>query len=211
MICLLLMPVFAAGPSLGQLQNEGVSSSAPDLNFIWSITGIEKQPVTMVLNQNGSDIYGQSKYEPDDGQSWNGLIIGSIHEDSIDLFMTILKNGEQLASRMNGTYDATSGLIKGDILLVRGGSVSSRSSFEAMAISPDTGSYTPARDSAQGESSGSLSLSGQQTNFSSQGQKESLLPVPTEKSRFHDVREDADRILTGVGDISQIPIGMSGL
>jgi hypothetical protein len=37
------------------------------------------------------------------------------------------------------------------------------------------------------------------------------LPSATDqKSRFHDVREDADRILTGVGDISQIPIGMGG-
>ena len=34
-------------------------------------------------------------------------------------------------------------------------------------------------------------------------------PEPA-KSRFHDVREDRDRILTGVGDISQIPIGMGG-
>jgi len=31
-----------------------------------------------------------------------------------------------------------------------------------------------------------------------------------QKTRYHDVRQDADRILTGVGDISQIPIGMGG-
>ncbi len=31
-----------------------------------------------------------------------------------------------------------------------------------------------------------------------------------QKTKYHDVRQDADRILTGVGDISQIPIGMGG-
>ncbi len=41
--------------------------------------------------------------------------------------------------------------------------------------------------------------------------KEIPIPASSQKSMYHDVREDADRILTGVGDISQIPIGMSGL
>ncbi len=40
--------------------------------------------------------------------------------------------------------------------------------------------------------------------------REILLPVSSQESRY-DVREDADRILTGGGDISQIPTGMGGL
>jgi len=79
-----------------------------------------------------------------------------------------------------------------------------------MWINPDISSYT----SAKAESQARKSAPGEkEANATVQAAKESL-PTPvasSQKSRYHDVREDADRILTGVGDISQIPIGMSGL
>jgi hypothetical protein len=113
----------------------------------------------------------------------------------------------QFSSRLTGTYDAASGSIKGDILQVSNGNISLRSDFAAMWINPDISSYTSARAEPRAEAS----ALGQEKNATLPQAKESLLPASSQKSRYHDVREDADRILTGVGDISQIPIGMSGL
>jgi len=187
--------------------NESEPCSATNLSCIWSVKGIESGQVIMVLNQNKSDLYGQAKYEPDNGLAWNGIVIGSIEEDRIDLVMTVLKNAVQFTSRMKGTYDVASGLIRGSILQVSKGRVSLRSDFEAMSINPDISSYTSAREAPPARAS----VLGQETNASLSEAKDSLLPASSQKSRYHDVREDADRILTGVGDISQIPIGMSGL
>ncbi len=187
--------------------NESESSSVPSLSYIWSVTGIEPDQVTMMLNQDGSDLYGQAKYEPDSGQAWNAVVIGFVEEDRVYLVLTALKDTVQFSSRLKGTYDAASGSIKGDILQVSNGNISLRSDFAAMWINPDISSYTSARAEPRAEAS----ALGQEKNATLPQAKESLLPASSQKSRYHDVREDADRILTGVGDISQIPIGMSGL
>jgi hypothetical protein len=222
---MLLVIIFTVCPSPGQpvndssnetnmqaaaivaLSNESEHATVPSLSYIWSVTGIEPDQVVMVLNKDGCDLYGQAKYEPDSGQSWNGIVIGFVEDDRIYLVLTALKNTVQFSSRLNGTYDAASGSIKGDILQVSNGNVSLRSDFAAMWINPDISSYTSARAEPQAETS----ALGQEKNATLPQAKESLLPASSQKSRYHDVREDADRILTGVGDISQIPIGMSGL
>jgi hypothetical protein len=216
-IFVLLIIISGVFPSAGQplndssseiaLINQSTLNSPPNLNFIWSVTGIETDPVIMVLKQEGSDLYGQAKYEPEGGPAWNGVVIGSIGVDGIDLVMTFTKNAAQFSSRLKGTYDEAGGLIKGNILQVSNGKLSLRSDFEAMPINPDTSSYTPAREVAPSVASASSS----KTNDTMSKPKETLPPASSPKSRYHDVREDADRILTGVGDISQIPIGMSGL
>ena len=94
-ISLLLIIIFTACPSPGQplndssnetalqaasavaFSNESEPSSVPSLSYIWSVSGIESGQVIMVLNQDGSDLYGQAKYEPDRGQAWNAVVIGS--------------------------------------------------------------------------------------------------------------------------------------
>jgi hypothetical protein len=199
-IFLLLIIIFA-------FFNESTANSAPNLNFIWSVKGIETDPVIMVLNQEGNDLYGQAKYEPESGPAWNGIVVGSVGENGIDLVMTFSKNAVQFSSRLRGTYDAASGLMKGNILQVSNGKVSLRSDFEAMPINPDISSYTPAQEAAPSLAS----VSSPKINTTMQKAEEKLPPESSPKSKYHDVREDADRILTGVGDISQIPIGMSGL
>lgn len=186
--------------------NESEPGSVPSLSYIWSVTGIESGQVIMVLNQDGKDLYGQAKYEPDNGQAWNAIVIGSVEGDRVTMVLTGLKDTGQFSSRMKGIYDAASESIKGDLLQVSNGNISSRSDFEAMWINPDISSYTPARAEPRAEAS----ALGQETNAPLSVAKESLQPESSQKSRYHDVRQDADRILTGVGDISQIPIGMGG-
>jgi len=227
-ISLLLIIIFTVCPSPGQplndssnetslqavsaiaFSNESESNSVPSLSYIWSVTGIESGQVIMVLNQDGSELYGQAKYEPDSGQAWNAVVIGSVEEGRIYLVLTALKDTVQFSSRLTGTYDAASESIKGDILQVSDGNISLRSDFQAMWINPDISSYTSAKAESQARKSSPVEM---EANATMQAAKESL-PTPvtsSQKSRYHDVREDADRILTGVGDISQIPIGMSGL
>jgi len=75
----------------------------------------------------------------------------------------------------------------------------------------ESGQVVMVLNPARAEPRAEASALGQEKNATSPQSKESLLPASSQKSRYHDVREDANRILTGVGDISQIPIGMSGL
>ncbi|MFZ2472295.1 MAG: hypothetical protein WAW52_10190 [Methanothrix sp.] len=227
-ISLVLIIIFSACPSQGQpvndssnetplqaastidFSNESGSSFVPSLNYIWSVTGIESSQVIMVLNQDGDDLYGQAKYEPEDGKAWNADVVGSVKEDRIYLVLTGLKDAVQFSSQLTGSYDAVSGSIQGDLLQVINGNISLRSQFLATWINPDISSYTAAQVAQSGADASAL---GQNTNATAQAAVESVqfaLPASSQESRYHDVRQDADRILTGVGDISQIPIGMGG-
>lgn len=229
----LVIIYFAVSPSFGQtvndssnetalqaasavaFSNESESRVVPSLSYIWSVTGIESGQVIMVLNQEGSDLYGQAKYEPEDGNAWNAEVVGSVKEDRVYLVLTGIKDAVQFSIQLTGTYDAVSGSMQGDLLQVSNGSISLRSQFRAMWINPDIVSYTAAQVAQPRADASAL---GRQANATVQAAVESVQPAlpassqpaSSRESRYHDVRQDADRILTGVGDISQIPIGMGG-
>ncbi len=189
--------------------NESEEVAVPNLSYIWSVTGIEPGQVIMVLDQDGTDLFGQAKYEPDSGQSWNGVVVGSVKGDSVDLVLNSQNGMEETATRMLGNFNETSQSMKGDIIRVSNGQITERSRFEAVWINPDISSYTPAVIPIQKVAT-AVSSPGAQ-NTTPQITTENTLPTTTpKKSYYHDVRQDADRILTGVGDISQIPIGMGG-
>jgi hypothetical protein len=209
--------IFSAYSSEGQLENESnnVTASTPSLSYIWSITGIEDGPVIMLLNQEASDLYGQAKYEPDSGQAWNGVVVGSVVGDSVNLVLTALKDKEQFSCRLTGTYDPSSGMISGDLVQVKDGMISGRSQFQAMWINPDVNSYKPAEVAASSTlqssaSSNSNATANQALDNTQTASSQATSSSSSQESKYHDVREDADRILTGVGDLSQIPIGMGG-
>jgi hypothetical protein len=225
----MLFIIFSACPSYGQPGNESINETAPggqsaavsnasqpaatpNLSYIWSITGIEDGQVIMLLHQDGSDLYGQAKYEPDGAQSWNGVVVGSVQGDRIYLVITSQKDTAQYTNQLTGTCDPASGSIAGDLLQVKDGQITKRSQFTAMWINPDTASYTPAQVTASGTIEPSINQSSNAATAQAQdsSQTASSKAASSQKSRYHDVREDADRILTGVGDISQIPIGMGG-
>ncbi|VVB71319.1 Uncharacterised protein [uncultured archaeon] len=190
------------------------NESAPNLNYIWSVMGIETGQVIMVLSQNGRDLYGSAKYEPDSGEAWNGAVSGTADGDKVSLVITAQKGDKEVASRLTGTFDAASQTIKGNILQVSEGQVTAKGNFEAMWINPDTSSYIPASvttSNVVGASGTSASESGASTGSTNpQSSAENAVPAANASSRYHDVHQYADSILTGVGDISQIPIGMGG-
>jgi hypothetical protein len=63
------------------------ASIAPALNlkYIWSISGIEKDQITMALNQDGNDLFGLAKYDPENGEPWNGVVAGFISGNQVHL------------------------------------------------------------------------------------------------------------------------------
>jgi len=230
-IILLLILYLSINPSHGQPGNESNNGSsileqtaasvnageavpAPDLSYIWSISGIETGQVIMVLHQNDSDLYGQAKYEPDDGQAWNGVVVGSVEGDRVLLVLTAQKGADQYTYRLKGDYDPVSGTISGELLQVREGKNISRSQFQAMWINPDIGSYTAAQAvfTAAKNSLSSQDDEGHASQVvqSTQNASSDTTSSSASTTKYHDVRVDADRILTGEGDLSQIPIGMGG-
>ncbi len=189
------------------LPANATAGTATNLSYIWSVTGLEPGQVIMVLHQEGEDLFGQAKYEPDSGQPWNAIVIGSVAGQDVDLVVTALEGDEQTSSRLTGTFDAASQSLKGNFFQVSVDNISARGEFEAMWINPDTSSYAPAAV----ETTKPAVPAPSEADDLTVSQAEAETPQQPEKtSRFHDVHQDADRILTGVGDISQIPIGMGG-
>lgn len=188
--------------------------AVPNLSNIWSVTGIESSQVIMALSQNGSDLYGRAKYEPDSGQAWNAVVTGYVKGDQVDLVLTALRGSMLSSSRLRGTYDDAEQSIKGDLFQVSNGNVSRQGKFEAVWINPDISGYTEAPVASAGtdlEAAGSEQSNATMQIATLPVAEEDLQPAQSTKSGYyHDVRQDADRILTGVGDISQIPIGMGG-
>ena len=109
---------------------------------------------------------------------------------------------------MTGVFDAANQSLKGSFFRVSEDKISARGNFEATWINPDTSIYIPAiiQEPKVVASTSSDEASAIATDATDQTHQQQ----PSLTSKFHDVRQDADKILTGVGDISQIPIGMGG-
>jgi len=186
--------------------NASETSSVPNLNYIWSVTGIEPGPVSMVLNQEGADLFGQAKYEPDSGDDWNGEVVGSIAGDKVDLTLTAQKGKELVTTRMSGIF-ANEG-ISGNFSQVSGGKMVGKGAFSAMWINPDTSSYAPATIEQQKPettaTAGSTDVAASEATTANE-----TTVQPAKKSRFVDVHEYADKIGPG-GDLSGVPPGMGG-
>jgi hypothetical protein len=169
---------------------------APRLEYIWSIEGIETDRITMALHQQERDLFGQAKYEPESGDAWNGEVVGLISDSEVILVVTALQGDTQSSILLEGIFANES--MSGSFFRQKDGQIYDRGTFKAVWINPDVSSYEPAK--IQGTPSLAANISAPAADD----------PASLRKTRYHDVRQDADRILTGVGDISQIPIGMGG-
>ncbi|MCK9565710.1 MAG: hypothetical protein M0Q43_06655 [Methanothrix sp.] len=177
------------------------SGTGPNLNYIWSFTGIEIGPITMVLNQEGSDLYGQAKYEPDDGKAWNADVVGSVTENEVELTLSAQKDKESVTTKMAGTYDNDT--INGNFTQISGGKKVGSGTFSAMWISPDTSSYAPAViEEPKVETPEPAAVENTAASNTSAKAADSA-------SRFVDIHQYADKIGPG-GDLSGVPPGMGG-
>jgi len=178
------------------------TSTTANLNGIWSVNGIEGGAVTMALNQDGNDLFGQAKYEPDGGQAWNAEVVGSVQGDSVELTITAQKDSELTTTKMSGTLANES--ISGNFTQVSGGKMLNKGPFNALWINPDISNYTPATI----EQTKDKTTAVQNTN-SAASEINTTSQTTTQKSRFVDVREYKDKIGPG-GDLSGVPPGMGG-
>jgi hypothetical protein len=106
-------------------------------------------------------------------------------------------------------------MMTGDLVRVTNGEIMERSQFQAMWINPDISSFKPAEIAAKSSTLSSTGKDGNSSATQAQANSQAAGSMAassssSQETKYHDVREDADRILTGVGDISQIPIGMGG-
>lgn len=180
------------------------TTAAPNLRYIWSVTGIEMDLITIALNQEGGDLFGQAKYEPGDGEPWNGEVAGLVSGNQVHLVITALEGNKQVSTVLDGIFEDDA--ISGRFFQASEGEITDRGKFSAIWMNPDLSGYIPAK---VGE------LKPVTTAVIPSSEVDITAPsdinqIARQKSMYHDVHEDADRILTGVGDISQIPIGMGG-
>jgi hypothetical protein len=179
----------------------GVATNVTNLEYIWSVSGIEPGQVTMVLNQEGKDLYGQANYQPDSGDAWNAIVAGSIAGDNVDLVIEALVGKELVSTKMSGTFANES--LAGNYFKVSEGKISGRGNFDAIWINPDTASYTPAKiTQPQQEMPSQMAQNATTTSTTQQPQQ----PQQPQKSRFVDVRQYKDKI----GPAGVIPPGMGG-
>jgi hypothetical protein len=209
MILPMLVLLFTAVLSLGQTANNtstmednatALDNTGPNLNYIWSISGIESGLINMVLNQDGQDLYGQAKYEPEGDNAWNADVIGSITDGNVELVLTASKDKVTTTTKMKGFFANES--IAGDFTQVSGGKVVNKGNFSAQWISPDTESYTPAIIEEP-------KVETPEPEPVVETIAENAAENQTAKSRFVDVRQYADKIGPG-GDLSGVPPGMGG-
>lgn len=196
-------PLSAANESI--LANESTESapSALNLNYIWSVSGIESGPISMAIDQDGSDLFIRAKYEPDGEKPWNAEGVGTVNGNQVDLTITAQKEKELVTTKMTGTY--ANDTINGNFTQTSGGKKIGGGVFSAMWISPGTSSYAPAVIEEEiKETPETVAV-----NATSSTETAATQTSDT-KSRFTDVKEYADKVLTGVGDLSGVPIGMGG-
>lgn len=176
-----------------------------NLKYIWMVSGIEPEQITMALNQEGTELFGQAKYEPEAGEAWNGVVIGTVFGDQVNLAITALKEGTLVSTLVSGSFADEA--LSGSYFQTSEGQIAGRGDFSAMWINDDITAYAPAAVEQSAVETETVSAEASTTPVAEETQQ----PVQLgSSSRFSDVRQYADQVLTGVGDLSQIPIGMGG-
>jgi len=179
----------------------------PVLEFIWSIDGIEPAPgIIMMLEQDGQDLFGAAKYEPEGGQAWNAVVVGSVDGDNVDLAITALNGSEQASSMLTGmlTEDPFGGKsIAGKFFTLSEGKISSRGEFTATIAYDDISSYEPAKI----EETKPETLAQPAAPTENQTAQQ---PVQLGKTKFVDVSSLKDKYMGPSGMISGVPIGLEG-
>jgi hypothetical protein len=185
--------------------NATQAGTGPNLNYIWSFTGIESDSITLALNQEGSELYGQAKYEPEGGKAWNADVVGSVTGNEVELTLTAQMDKKLTTTKMTGTY--ANDTINGNFTQISSGKKVGSGTFSAMWINPDTSSYTPAIiEEPKVETPAPAVVD---STAASDASEEQTAEPEKPASRFVDVRQYKDKIGPG-GDMSGVPPGMGG-
>jgi hypothetical protein len=189
------------------------ASEIAKMKGIWSITGIEQEQITMAIQQDGGDLFGQAKYEPDGGAAWNAVAIGSVSGNNVDLVVTALKGNDQYSTWMNGTY--ANDAFSGKFFEVNKGNVTLRGDFSATLVNPETSEYAPATvtapavtQSKTAQGTPNAAATSTPTPVADVNKTATQQPVTVGgKPKIHNVEQDWDKLGPG-GDLSGVPPGM---
>lgn len=187
------------------------ASEIAKMKGIWSISGIEKEQIIIAMKQDGQDLYGAAKYEPEDAEPWNAVVIGSISGDNVSLAVTPLKGNDQSSIWLRGNVNET---IGGEFFEVSEGNITLRGEFSAILVNPEISEYAPAKVSTptvaqpavQQESQSAVSSSTTSTTASNQTSTTDSVSSSGRRKPVN-VLEYKDKIGMG-GDLSGIPPGM---
>jgi hypothetical protein len=91
-------------PNSDTSETAKAASEISKMKGIWSLTGIKQDQITLALQQDGKDLFGQAKYEPKEGVAWNAVAIGSVSVDNVALVITVLDGKEQVSAWLNRNY-----------------------------------------------------------------------------------------------------------
>lgn len=205
----------ASVPENNASETAKAASEIAKMKGIWSVTGIEQEQITMAIQRDGGDLFGQAKYEPDAGDAWNAVAIGSISGDALNIVVTALKGNDQVSTWMNGTY--ANEAFSGKFFEVSKGNIALRGDFSATLVNPEISDYTEATVTAPAVAQPKTT---QETpNASATSTSTPVAAVnntPTKQTttvggrqKPVDVHEWAEKIGPG-GDLSGVPPGMGG-
>ncbi|ABK15005.1 MAG: hypothetical protein H5T42_02920 [Methanothrix sp.] len=179
------------------------AEAAPlSLQYIWSLSLSSGEQITMALNQSGSELFGSAKYEG--AEPWNGVVVGSVSDSSVDLVLTALMGKSLVPMVLKGSYSEDT--ITGTYSVYSPTGVVESGKFTAMWINPDTSVYTPAvipEAAAPAPAAQTNTTETEQTTTTTQ---------PTQLStRFFDVKEKKEEIFSSPASIIPPAMGMSAL
>jgi hypothetical protein len=202
-----------AVPKNNASETAKAASEIAKMKGIWSITGIKEEQITMALQQDGGDLFGQAKYEPQAGTAWNAVATGSVNGDNVALVITYPEGKEEVSERLNGTF--ANDAFSGKFFEVSKGTISQRGDFTATSISPEITDYTPATvtapavtQSTTAQGTPSASETGTTTQTAAVNTTPTQKPATVNgRQKPVDVHEWADKIGPG-GDLSGVPPGM---
>jgi hypothetical protein len=193
-------------------------SEVSKMKGIWSISGVEQEQITVALEDDGSYLFGQGKFEPEGGSAWNAEVIGTISGDNVTIVVSALKGKSQVSTWMNGAL--SSDTFSGKFVSVCGGKISNRGDFSATLVNPEISEYTPAKISepaptvTQSKSEEntqtaktSTTITKSDTTTSDQTTTQPVTSLGRRKPV--NVLEYKDKIGPG-GDLSGVPPGMGG-
>ena len=203
----------SAVPKTNASETAKAASEIAKMKGIWSITGIKPEQITMALQEDGRDLFGQAKYEPREGAAWNAVVIGSVSGDTVALVVTSLEGKEQVSAWLNGTF--ADDAFSGKFFEVSKGNISLRGDFSATLVNPEISDYTEATVTAPAVTK---STAAQVTpNASATSTSNPVAAVNTTatqqpvtvggKQKVHNVEQDWDKLGPG-GDLSGVPPGM---
>jgi hypothetical protein len=205
----------SAVPKTNASETAKAASEIAKMKGIWSITGIKPEQITMALQEDGRDLFGQAKYEPQAGAAWNAVVIGSVSGDTVALVVTSLEGEKQVSAWLNGTF--ANDAFSGKFFEVSKGNISNRGEFSATLVNPEVTDYSPASATLPTVNQSKTQETAQKAVTSTPGTQASLATVnqtATQKPvtvggrlKPVDIHEYKDKIGMG-GDLSGVPPGM---